>query len=190
MSKTTDKKLLSALQKGNRKALEELYLVHRDAFVQWLRQKYNCSQEEALEVYQDTILAFYRNVLNGKVSQLSSSLKTYLYAIGKNTLQAKRRKFRLETHEVEQETLQPLASEDVEKNNQRKERSRILLQLLKQLGEPCLSLLKSHYLFDKSLKETAKELGYKSMDVVYTQKNRCLKRLKTLTKKLYKRDEL
>lgn len=93
-------RLLSQIKSGDKKALEQAYLFYRDALVQWLQSKYNITGEEALDIYQDTMLVLYQKVLLGKMPVLQSSLKTYLYAISKNLLLEKRRKNKLETSEL------------------------------------------------------------------------------------------
>ena len=46
-----------------------------------LHGRYNFSQEQAEDVYQDSCIALYQNIVNGKLVTLSSSLSTYFTQI-------------------------------------------------------------------------------------------------------------
>ncbi len=183
--------LLRQIKSGDKKALERAYLFYRETLVQWLQSKYNATEEEALDVYQDTMLVFYQKVLLGKLPNLQSSLKTYLYAIGRNILLEKRRKNKLETGELTdihlnlQEDNGQLINNQIEQTEQKQ----MLMQVVGQLGEPCYTITTMFYVFDKPLKEIAQQLAYNNINVVYTQKNRCLKQLRTLAKKRYKKGD-
>src|SRR5687768_4951223 len=76
--------LFEQLKKGDEKAFVALYNRHKTEFASWLQNKYNLSREESLEIFQLTMVTFYENVINHKIQALTSTLKTYLYAIGKN----------------------------------------------------------------------------------------------------------
>jgi DNA-directed RNA polymerase specialized sigma subunit len=54
---------------------------------------------------------------------------------------------------------------------------------LKKLGEQCQKVLTLFYYEEKKLDEIQSLLGYTNKDVLKSQKSRCLKQLKDLTKK-------
>ena len=46
-------------------------------------------QDEAAEVYQKAFTIFYFNIRDGKLTELSASLETYLFGIGKRVKTSK-----------------------------------------------------------------------------------------------------
>jgi DNA-directed RNA polymerase specialized sigma24 family protein len=46
-----------------------------------LRDRYNLSHESAEDVYQDSCIALFQNIKNGKLVSLTSSLSTYFTQI-------------------------------------------------------------------------------------------------------------
>ncbi len=59
---------------------------------------------------------------------------------------------------------------------------------LDQLGEPCKTILRDFYLYNKSMEEITDKFGYTNADNAKTQKYKCLQRLKALFFKEYKKE--
>ena len=77
--------LLSRIQEEGMSALEEVYREYREDFLHFAL-RFGLSESECLDAYQDVMIAFYENVKEGKLTTLTSSLKTYLFSIGKYNL--------------------------------------------------------------------------------------------------------
>ena len=189
MSINPHNSLIEEVKSGNKKRLEELYLKQGPLFVNWLKKHYQSSQEEATEAYQESILIFCQNIMNGKLKELNCKPHTYLFAIGKNVLLSKRRKQQLEKIPLSQEQDWIPDDTTLEGTIQLDEKQQRLAQMIQQMGKVCRAILTAFYLQDKSLKEIAQALKYKSMDVIYTQKKRCLQKLRQLVKGHYKRED-
>jgi RNA polymerase sigma-70 factor (ECF subfamily) len=107
--------------------------------------------------------------------KLTSDLKTYLFAIGKNKIRELRdagRRFRdmQERYEIPED-----------ENKQEKELLFEQLELsLEALGDPCKRILELYYYYKKSLIEIADMLEYKNTDTVKNLKYKCLGRLRKL----------
>ncbi|MGB1241785.1 MAG: RNA polymerase sigma factor [Chitinophagales bacterium] len=189
MSINPHNSLIEEVKSGNKKRLEEFYLKQGPLFVNWLKKHYQCSNEEAVEAYQESILIFCQNIMNGKLTKLTCKPQTYLFAIGKNVLLAKRRKYKLENIPLSDE--QDWIPDDtrLEVDIQLDEKQQQLARMIGQMGKVCRLILTAFYLHDKTLKEIAKALKYKSMDVIYTQKKRCLQKLRQVVKGRYKRED-
>ena len=158
--------------------LKEIYLVHRDEFVQWARHQFQCDEEEALDVFQETVIALYENVMRGKLTELTSSLKTYLFAIGKNKLlELKRYKSRFDLSAIpdvpDEEPQVP------DENMMAAVRGSIEL-----LSSPCRKLLVDYYYHNRTLQEMMTLHGYKNTDTVKSQKYRCLQKLRKIFESL------
>ena len=134
-------------------------------------------EEEIKDVYQQATVVFYENLVDGKLDQLSSSLKTYLFGIGKNLLLK-----RINKKEIEHRHLDRVKEHwlfhgiDIPDNSQVVQRVR---NELIEMKEPCHSILEMFYIENLSLEVITQRLEYRSSDVVKTQKSRCVKNLRT-----------
>ena len=166
------------IRDGDSQAFEQLYLDLREPFVAWSIKSFACSRDEALEFYQTTVLIFYDNIIQGKLLKLTSSVKTYLFAIGKNKwreyLRAKQRV--LSTHGFDH--LDLVVEEDVD--HQTEKLAKVLASGLNKLGDPCRSLLEAFYYQSLKLEEIVRRFGYKNKNAAKTVKYKCIQRLKRL----------
>ena len=49
-------------------------------------KRYIQNQESLQDIYQDSFMIFYRNVMEGRLTGLLSKVSTYLISIGKNKI--------------------------------------------------------------------------------------------------------
>lgn len=160
--------------------MEKVYLHYRKEFVNWSTGKFGIPESEALDHYQDTMTIFFEKVLNGDLKQLESSLKTYLFGIGKNKV---RQQFdeqkRKERHEEGlAEHYHFMASDNGLSEEYELARSQTR-KMFDGLGEACKQILRLFYYEKKSMSEIADLLGHKSEGVSRTTKKRCLEKLRT-----------
>lgn len=168
--------LMETLKSGGPAALDQFYLAHRSEFIKWAEKTFSYPAEEVADIYQDAIVIMYENIVSGKLTYLESSLKTYVFAIGKNLMLkqlSKDKKMRLQWEQFTEEPDDDL--DDLLALNHQQE---IALQTLETLADPCKSILISYYYKKMSMKSIANAMGYKNEDVVKSQKVRCLKALK------------
>jgi RNA polymerase sigma factor (sigma-70 family) len=179
----TEETLVQALKKGDREALGQFYQEGKAAFIKWAEKYFQCRYVEAVDVYQDAVITLYENIAAGKyVQQKDSSIKTYLYAIGKNIFLKKLNKEKkIQDKVIPELSVQPL--EDTEQKEKRMQEDELRYDAVRQafstMKEPCKSILKYFYYQGLSMRDIAARLGYKSEQVVKSQKVRCLKALKT-----------
>lgn len=166
-----DGDILIRLRNGGKKELAEIYSRYRVEFMQWLMRKYAATSEEAGDMFQNAILILYENVVSGRLTTLTSSLKTYLFSIGKNKLlETKRRDRTLPQMEVNTE----------EDKVQMEARLNLVERCLAKLGDPCRSLLIQFYYHKNSMDELSNQFGYKNMQTTKNQKYKCLERLRRM----------
>ena len=175
--------LIEKIKAGGQEELVEIYKTFRKDFIRWALQHFHCNQEEAEDAYQDTIIAFYENVKNDKLTSLNCSFKTYIFAIGKNillNLAKKKSKGNIHIEDIpEIKDKNSLILEQISLD----ENQHILLQALESLGEPCQTILKYYYYERFSIKKIVELLNYKSENVVKVQKVRCIRRLRSVLDK-------
>jgi len=171
---------ISEMRKGNSKLVADLYKQYKGDFVRWIRGKTDCSEELAVDVFQDSIVALYENIKKGKILAFDHSVKTYLFGIGKKV-------YLLHLRRLKQERFQTISLEDNRLNisqlnikipiNDLDEKKSLLTLLLK-MKEPCKSILYLFYYKEFKIKEIAENLKYKNENVVRAQKARCMTALR------------
>jgi RNA polymerase sigma factor (sigma-70 family) len=182
MDKTvmSDSDLLNLVRSGDPSGLSFVYEKYRREFINWVRKFGRCDADDASEFYQATILIFYENVSNGKLSELQSSLKTYLFGIGKNLVMQEYRK-NVRREKVRAEYLIELHVRSTTQELQQEEMDLALVhRCFERIGDPCNTLLSLFYFHQKSMEEITDELGYKNTDTAKNQKYKCMERLRKL----------
>ncbi len=88
MTNTTQKALLvlESINSGRDDLFQSFYTQNQQDFITWAIRYGNCQLEDAEDIYQDATMIMYSNIVKGKLnkSNLTSSLKTYLFGIAKN----------------------------------------------------------------------------------------------------------
>lgn len=174
--------LLNSIQEEGMSALENVYRDYREEFLHFAR-RFGLSDEECLDAYQDVMIAFYENVMEGKLTVLTSSLKTYLFSIGKynllNQLKIKKRIAPTEAIYPEIEIADNQYFEKIELNH----RQQIIEKAFRQLGEQCRELLTLFYYHRYSIENIKNTMSYSNENTVKASKSRCMKSLKTILEK-------
>jgi RNA polymerase sigma factor (sigma-70 family) len=173
---TKEQELTEELRKGNKAALARVYSNYREEFILFA-SKYELAEDDILDVFQDSIIALYENAQKNKLDTIKSSLKTYLFAIGKYKI------FKiLKSNALSIETENFILIENLElyEPDMNDELSIKLQNAYQKLGKQCKEILRLSFYEGKSNEEILEELDYSTKDVVKSQKSRCIKQLKEL----------
>ncbi len=177
-----DQQLIEDLKQNKLKALDRVYLTYKEEFFLFART-FSISEEDISDVYQEAVISFYENIQRGKLNQLTSSLKTYLFAIGKFKIykQIKTNKLSYQD-DLTIHSYEEIRTFEVEVS---KNRQQVLKEAFNDLGNKCKAVLELFYYEGLTLDEIQKFLKYSSKDVLKSQKSRCLKQLKELVARNY-----
>ncbi|RMG27578.1 MAG: RNA polymerase sigma factor [Bacteroidetes bacterium] len=175
--------MLAQICQGNERVLSQLYETHRMPFIRWVRYQYGCDPEEASEIYQQAFVILYKNAKSGKMNQLKSSIRTYLYGIGKNLMynlwrDRNRNMTHLEDLHEEQHQMDITYAE----KDQRAHQTQWIESLMEQLNEKARQVLYLYYFANYSMEAIANALGYKSEKVAKKIKYDALQKLKKLAR--------
>lgn len=175
----SESSLILRLRKGESKALEEVYARFRPSFLSWITHTHKCTKEEALDIYQYTILSFYENVVEGSFENMNDAgIKTYLYSIGKNKLlNDSRRKMKV-TYTDEIEENEESAEIDVEVDFIKSQKIERINKALSEIGDPCKELLELFYFNNLTADEIAEVMNYKNGGTVRNLKYKCIQRIR------------
>lgn len=170
----TDQEIIHQLKLGNETCLK--YLYQHLGMIKSLVIKNSGNEDDALDIFQEAIIVFYKKVKSGDF-ELKSKISSYLYEVSRRLWlnQLNRRK----KHESPSD--HTLLSERV--NEESEEQNSLALQkyirnALEKLGEPCKSLLEAAIFFSMKMEDIAKKFNYSSARSASQQKLRCLKKLR------------
>jgi RNA polymerase sigma factor (sigma-70 family) len=173
-----DELIVSELRKKNPGVLQELYKSHFP-MIESMVCLNNGTTQEAKDVYQDAVIAFYARVQDSDFV-LSCKIKTYLYAVCRRLwLKRLNEKKRFHGKIEETETFLGIENEmeDVEEKEQLFQQMAVALD---ELGEPCRSIIEGFYFNSQTMDEIRDKFGYTNTDNAKNQKYKCLQRLKKL----------
>lgn len=170
-----DSVILDRIGRGDERALDELYRKYYRMMTRAII-KNNGTEEEAKDIYQEALIVFWQKAVSRQLV-LTSKISTYLYSICLNLWRKELdRKSRL-LHE-EKDGIEYIDNESLE-------RSKIIHQCIKQLGDTCQKILMYYYFDDMSLQDIANKLGFANAETAKTKKYKCKKRLDNLVKANY-----
>lgn len=174
-----DQEALKELISEDRLKLKAIYNKFRAEFIGF-GKRYNLDEDALADVYQEAFLALRKRAIQGKLKKVKSSMKTYLFGIGKYMIFDMLKEKKLS---VAYESNLHIAGEEiteisVDQEHSLTEEQVLLRRNFKLLEENCRKVLTLFYYRGLSIKEIALEAGYKDENVVKATKSRCLKMLR------------
>jgi len=169
-----DNLIIEELQKGNTKVFSLIYNFY--PLIENYIINNNGSKDDAQDIFQNALLVFYQKVKSPDF-ELTAKLSTYLFAICKNSwLKVLRKKKDLaaldeDTHHIPIELEDQINEPAIIKAIQEK---------LKQLGDPCQSLIIFHEFHKMKWEKIAEKMNYATAHAARNQKYKCLIRLKKM----------
>ncbi len=159
-------------------ALREIFNAYRNEFMLWAVRNHSCTMEEAKEVFQESVVILYENIIYEKVTEITTQVKTYLFSIGKNKI---RELLRLKARHQTAEQDHLFQDQDIYHNRfdeAYEEKLKKVETEIEKLGDPCRKILTLYYYHRKSMQDIADLMNYKNSDTVKNLKYKCLQRLK------------
>jgi len=172
----------------DRKKGEEQLFNSYAYFIQQAMHNFSFTEDEAFNIYADTILAAITQITGGSFQE-KSSLKTWLHQIFHNKCVDLVRKKATNKSSVHRalsipdmllqmaDTAKSVIQEMMEKTDRE-----LIKQKLREIGETCRQLL-MQWAEGYSDREIAAAMEYKTADVVKTSRLRCLEKLRQLYKR-------
>jgi len=173
-----EQQLLQGLALNDRKAIEAIYKQHYN-MVQALILNNNGTPDDARDIFQEAMIVLYEKVKTGSF-ELNCLIKTYLYSVCRRLWLKRLSQLQRISPEVEKLEETVPVEEDLDLHEQKDIDFQLMERSMKNLGEPCKSLLEAYYLQKKSMVEIAVSFGYTNADNAKNQKYKCLMRLKKL----------
>jgi RNA polymerase sigma-70 factor (ECF subfamily) len=179
-TETSKEGLLEKVKNGDEVVLQKLYGQFRDKFLIWSMNNHNISEDDAADVYQKAFTILYYNAKDGKLNELTSSLETYLFGIGKMVVKELFRDKHFGLQSLEQKEAMHQIDPNIMSGYENNELKEMMKELLGKLGDPCKSVLVLYYFKKYAMESIAIELGYKDERVARKKKFQCLEKLRGL----------
>ena len=175
-----DREILENIARGrDNEALSAVYKMSLPKIRKYILSN-NGHEDEVKDIFQDTIVIFYRQVKTGKFRE-ELDIDGFLYHVARNlyikyvtrhtnrngNTQVK------ETEDTSENILQQLIGE---------EKQQVIHRLFENLGTTCSNLLKLVIFQNLSMKEIAAEMGFSNEHVAKTKNYKCRQRLAELVK--------
>lgn len=191
MNEHSEQTLLAMLRGDEQRqidqALSQLYRQYYEP-VQQLILKNSGTTDEADDIFQEVLLAFYTQLRSGKLT-LQCTIKTYLYSVARNMWLNELRKRSNKPTMVETDEFIVLEENHLAAM-MLTERNQEMAKLIRSLGEQCQEIL-TYFYFDRfRMKKVAALMGFANEQVAKNKKSKCLKKLKALVQEKRHRFQL
>jgi RNA polymerase sigma factor (sigma-70 family) len=179
-----DAELFAAIRSGRHELLDELYRQHRGAFLTYAQRQLYATEEDAADCFQDAVIAFYKNIVSGKLEVLTCGIRTYLFAIGKRLVYRRNQQRQRESPTDPDAGIglgnDPSSELDMSLLNRFEDdhRKKMLADGLAKLGEECQRILTLFYYHRYPIESIQNTLDFSSPGAVRIKKMRCLDKLK------------
>lgn len=174
-----DEKILKAFKREDQVIMKAFYDNQKEAFLSFIMGKFSMSADHAAILFQDSFTTLYLNIRKGSLElPLKSSLRTYLFSLGKykalnNIRNQKNKSF---VDEIPDEAVLP----QVERMLEIEETKKKTKALLERIGEPCRKLLTYLFIEEKDYEEVGRLLGIEKSGTLRKRKFDCLKKMRAL----------
>lgn len=175
-----DEQRLLTLKTGATDAWNAWYQDMRSPFRLFFLKYSNLDDDGVTQLYQDTQVVFHRNVTTNRLNApLQSTLKTYLFGIGKLTLRSQGTKVQDWDDELPELPIEPV----IETKAETEAKAQLVRQLLDRIGEDCRRFLELHFLKGYVMDAVAEAMSLPSVGAARKRKFDCLKKLRALVSK-------
>ncbi|MGK6351960.1 RNA polymerase sigma factor [Parapedobacter sp. DT-150] len=173
-----DLKTIEGVALGDATALTGLYKDYFPMVLHMVVQN-NGTAEEAKDIFQEAVIVLYDKIKQGNF-ELSSKLKTYIYAICRRLWLKQLASHGQAAHDISGYEEVISVEDDLARHEEHDLQLSLMEEALDKLGEPCRTIIHDFYIVNLSMQEICEKFGYTNADNAKTQKYKCLQRLKKL----------
>lgn len=174
--------LIKAVKAGELGIFENFYKDLRPIFLNWAFKHYQLEESIAGDLFQQSMLQLYENILQGKLDKLQGTVEGYCYGIAKNIQLNMIRHQKVKTKHQESLGRHIMHLKEANHTEEQQEIRETVRLVFHNLKAPCKKILRLFYYEQKKASEISQLLDYQNEQVVRTQKSRCLKYLRKLVK--------
>lgn len=162
--------------------LETVYLQYKGECTYWLMQKFGISKEDAIDVFQNTVIILHDKLENQKLDLPAENVKSYLYGIARNKgLEHLRSLDRYITKNYAEQLLND--SYSIKEKELLEKKINAISEGLSQLSKASQKIITLYYDKHKTIPEITSIMGYKNNETTKNMKYKSLQKLKKLVSK-------
>lgn len=172
--------------------LEKFAKEQRQKTRAFLLSRYSLTEEECADVFQDSLVILWKNIIENKVETegLGMSSSTYFMTICRNkTMELLRKKSKYVTtsdeinpnkehFDYQSEQVDKILALEDDSEKAQKEKEALVREIVKDLPSPCNELLWGYYGDGHSMKMLAEMFNYASENAVKVTKHRCCEKFR------------
>ncbi|MEM9829569.1 MAG: sigma-70 family RNA polymerase sigma factor [Bacteroidota bacterium] len=169
--------IITRIREGDERVISQTYRRYREEFIRWMKKKYASSDEEGRDYYQEAFCRFLIQVQSGKLTHITSTIKTYLFGIGRNVFGEQQRKNTRFDREIDEEKI----ADHYELKLQKEEKEieyQLIESNLEKLDKKTQDLILMFYYQNRSMEYIAEKLNYKNAASAKNQKYKCIIKLR------------
>jgi RNA polymerase sigma factor (sigma-70 family) len=177
VGKFSDKEILAAIRDGDDNKV--IPLLYKEILPNV--NKYICnnsgSKDEAKDIFQEALILFYRQVIEGVFNESKYKVHGYIYTLSRNLwineCKKKNRMIRIDEHSdfeiIQEENILDLLMAD--------ERESEIKQVFSLIGDKCLEILSYSFFHKFSMRDIAEKMNFTSENAAKTAHYRCKHKL-------------
>ena len=175
---------------GRMDALVQLDDTYRPMFIVWAKRRFSTGGNDLEDAWQEALVHFYEQVVSGKLTTLTCSVHTYLFAVGGNYLRNLNRKMRriLWQDEADQALQGKLEMGHPVPEYNWEDEQEILAGAMAMLSEKCRNLLVARHFDGYAVPEIKASFQFASENAVSVHLSNCLANLKKIIQQQSSRD--
>lgn len=156
----------------------------------FLKNRFGIDEDDCKDIFQESFIILYTNILSGKLNDMTASLSTYFTSICKNKalefLRGAARSVNVDSEtslslldgEVKTEKIEALLALDEGDTALETQKEELVQSIVKDLPSPCNELLWGFYRDNLSMKALAEMFNYSSESSVKVTKHRCCEKFR------------
>ena len=180
MKELDGKEIIRRIEHGDVSCLEQLVTLYQGYCVKGLKNRTQCSDEEAEDLFIDALLDLRDKILEGKLKELSNP-KSYIFGICYNKwLTSYKQKSKSMLVPDAAIYYQEYLKADILFDNEedyKMELTHMAYGALQKLSDTCAKIIRYFYIERKSMVDIAEIMGFNNADVAKSSKSRCFKKL-------------
>lgn len=164
------------------KALKLLYKHHRDDITRWLKSHYKLDDDITIDIFQQSVIILYDNVVTGKANDLTCEVKSYMFGICKNKAKEYVRDSKRHQNTKTQLGLfsHNYKDDEIVEKKELEKYIGIMNEFMETIGFPCKKIFELFYYKKLDMTQICDILGYKNVNTTKNQKYKCIKMLQSM----------
>ena len=174
----SDESILEGIKASDDAALSYLYKISYP-IIRNLILKNSGTEDDIDDILQEGIIVLYEKAKSDSF-KITCLITTFIYSVCRNQWLKTLKKRRLNVSFMEIQETAEIANDSIDEEHVMNEQQKTLVEALKELGDPCRSILTHFYYEQFSMEKIAEMLNYTNADNAKNKKYKCLKRIRKI----------